>query len=108
MSVTLEQDGLYILAHATEGSSYLILQAVKTADGWNLVENHATPFGSEQFKARSQFPADQMVRFHVTPSGALVAASGGGTAQQTDFTLANLSLIGYLRNGTFVPTEEGL
>ncbi|HEY0604984.1 MAG TPA: hypothetical protein VGD58_18845 [Herpetosiphonaceae bacterium] len=108
MSVTLEQDGLYILAHALEGSSYLILQAVKTADGWNLVENHATPFGSEQFKTRSQFPADQMVRFAVDPSGALVADGGGGTAQQTNFTLANLSLIGYLRNGTFVPTEEGL
>lgn len=108
MSVTLEQDGLYILAHATEGSSYLILQAVETAGGWSLVENHATPFGSEQFKARCQFPPDQMVRFHVAPSGVLVADGGGGTAQQTDFTLANLSLIGYLRNGTFVPTEEGL
>lgn len=108
MSVTLEQDGLYILAHALEGSSYLILQAVKTGDGWNLIENHATPFGSEQFKARSQFSSDQLIRFAVEPSGSLVAAGGGGTAQQTNFSLANLSLIGYLRNGVFVPTEEGL
>lgn len=108
MSVTLEQDGLYILAHALEGSSYLILQAVSNGGSWNLIENHATPFGSEQFKSRSQFPADQMVRFAVAPSGALVEDGGGGTAQQTNFTLANLSLIGYLRNGTFVPTAEGL
>jgi hypothetical protein len=108
VSVTLEQDGLYILAHALEGSSYLILQAVSGGGGWSLIENHATPFGSEQFKARSQFSANQMVRFAVEPSGALIADSGGGTAQQTNFTLANLSLIGYLRNGTFVPTEEGL
>lgn len=107
MSVTLEQDGLYILAHALEGSSYLILQAVKTADGWSLIENHATPFGSDQFKARSQFSSDQLIRFAVEPSGSLVAA-GGGTAQQMNFSLANLSLIGYLRNGVFVPTEEGL
>lgn len=86
----------------------MILQAVRNGGSWNLIENHSTPFGSDQFKSRSQFPADQMVRFAVAPSGTLVEDGRGGTAQQTDFTLANLSLIGYLRNGTFVPTEEGL
>lgn len=108
MSVKLEQNGLYILAHALEGSSYLILQAVQTSDGWSLIENHATPFGSDEFKARRQFSPDQMVRFAVQSSGELVEQGNGSTVQQMNFTLANLSLIGYLRNGTFVPTEEGL
>jgi hypothetical protein len=108
VSVNLVQDGLYLLPHGLTGSSYVILQAVQTPGGWNLIENHATSFGSEEFKARSSLPSEQLLRFAVEPSGALTQQGAGGTAQQTSFSLANLSLIGYLRNGTFVPTEEGL
>jgi hypothetical protein len=108
VSVNLEQDGLYLLPQGLGGSSYLILQAVHTPGGWNLIENHATSFGSEEFKARSALAPEQLARFVVEPSGALAQQAAGGTAQQTSFSLANLSLIGYLRDGSFVPTEEGL
>jgi hypothetical protein len=107
MSVTLEQDGLYILPNALH-ETYLIVQAQHTSQGWQLVESHATSLGSDEFKARAQFSPDRMMRYAVDPSGALVEHSANGTAQQTNLTLANLSLIGYLRNGTFIPPEEGL
>jgi hypothetical protein len=107
MSVTLEQDGVYILPNALDGT-YLIVQAERGSEGWQLTECHATSFGSEQFKARSLFAPDQLIRYTVDPAGSLVQRGGHGTAHQTEWTLANLSLIGYLRNGTFLPTEEGL
>ncbi|HEX6292376.1 MAG TPA: hypothetical protein VFZ66_24530 [Herpetosiphonaceae bacterium] len=107
MSVRLEQGGLYILPDALAGASYLILQAQQTTGGWQLVECHATPFGSDRFKARAVASDEQVIRFDVDASGAL-AQRGGDETQPRRFTLANLSLIGYLRDGQFIPTEEGL
>ena len=107
MSVTLEQDGLYILPNALE-ETYLIVQAERAADGWQLTESHATSLGSEEFKARAQLPPDQLTRYTVDSSGALARHEANGTVRQTTLTLANLSLIGYLRDGRFIPTEEGL
>jgi hypothetical protein len=107
MSVTLEQDGLYILPNALE-ETYVIVQAERAAEGWQLTESHATDLGSEEFKARAQLPPDQQIRYAVDSSGALTRQGADGTARQTSLTLANLSLIGYLRGGRFIPTEEGL
>jgi hypothetical protein len=107
MSVTLEQNGLYILPNALQ-ETYLIVQAERAADGWQLTESHATDLGSEEFKARAQLAPDQLTRYAVDQAGALVRHGADGTAQQTNLTLANLSLIGYLRGGKFIPTEEGL
>jgi len=108
MSVKLEQDGLYMLPNGLDGRSDLILRATQTSDGWQLVECHGLPFGSEQFKARASLPAEQLRRYTVETSGALLQDSTNNAAQPTDFSMANLSLIGYLRGGTFIPPEEGL
>ncbi len=108
MSVKLEQDGLYILPNALEGTSYVILQATQTSHGWQLFECHALPFGSEQFKSRTLVSDEQLLRYDVDSSGALLAHTDDTTQQQTNFSLASLSLIGYLRDGQFIPAPEGL
>ncbi len=108
MSVRLEPDAIYLLPDALPNRAYVILQAIEKEDGWQLVECHKVPFGSERFKEREALPEDEMLQYRVDHSGALVQDAANGTVKQTNFTLANLSLLGYIRADTFFPADEGL
>ena len=106
MSTRLEQNGVYLLPDALDGSEYIILQATQEAGGWQLVECHATPHGNDRFRERTALPPDQMIRYAVTPDGTLVEQSTSGHQRETQFTLANLSLLGYVQDGAFVSAAE--
>lgn len=108
MSIRLEPDGIYLLPSALDDNYYVILQAIETADGWHLVEMHGTPWGSDRFKERATLPADQMLRYRVDPNGTLLQQAPTAADSTRAFTLANLSLLGYLRGGNFVQPNEGL
>jgi hypothetical protein len=106
MSARLEQNGVYLLPDALNGSEYIILQATQEAGGWQLVECHATPHGNNRFRERAAFPPDQMIHYAVTPDGTLVEQNTSGQQRTTKFTLANLSLLGYIQDGAFVSAAE--
>jgi hypothetical protein len=106
MSARLEQHAVYLLPHALEGTEYVLLEAVQEHDGWYLVETHAAPIGNDRFNERATLPAAQMLRYAVTTDGALVAPTSGAMPQDTGFSLANLSLMGYLRDGAYISAAE--
>ena len=104
MSVTLEQNGVYLLPNGLHGDTYMIVQAQQQPEGWQLIECHATPLGNEAFKQRATLSSQERYVFRVEPDGALVQHSP--SEQQTRFSLMNLSLLGALVDDTFVPFES--
>ncbi len=106
MSVRLEEHGVYLLPNALNGQEYAVLEAIQTKDGWQLVECHAAPSENDRFHERAGLPADQMIRYAVTPDGTLVDQTAGSAQADRGFTLANLSLLGYLRDGNYVSAAE--
>lgn len=108
MSLTLEQNGVYLLPVQYGTSPYLVLLAEWAGDGWKLTELHTTPFGEPAFKQRASLPPDQLVSFAVGEDGALVQQTGTQPAHATgggNLTVERLSILGYLREGSFVPVE---
>lgn len=105
MSITLEQNGVYLLPEGLGGQTYLILLATQETGTWHLTECHETPFGDPAFKERATFPPEEMVHFEVATNGELLERTESGVPRQTGFTLGNLSILGHLQNGTFMPAE---
>lgn len=100
MSAHLEQNGLYILPKALGATDYLVLRAEQHSAGWRLVENHDAPGGSDRFRARAGLSSEHMYVFAVSVSGELEQLTPQDN--QGRHSLANLSLLGYLRDGRFV------
>lgn len=106
MSVKLEQGGVYLLPDAVDGEIYAVLEAQRTADGWQLVECHATPFGPEAFQRRATLPPEEQLRYRVDADGALLQEQPSADAAPTRWTVANLSLLGRMRDGALVLVES--
>lgn len=106
MSARLEQHGVYLLPDAIDGTEYVLLEAVQDQDGWHLIETHAASHAKDRFNDRSGLPAEQLLRYTVASDGTLVEQTSSGSTSGRRFTLANLSLMGYLRDGTYVSAAE--
>jgi hypothetical protein len=106
MSATLEPQGVYLLPHALGQGEYAVLEAVREQDQWYLVECHAAPFGSDRFRARAALPPEQQLRLLLGEDGELLHQTPTGTWQPSPHTLTNLSLMGYLRDGTYVGVAD--
>ncbi len=104
MSARLELHGVYMLPDALGQGAYAVFEAVQ--DQWYLVECHAAPFGSDQFRARAGLPPEQQLRLVLAEDGGLHQRTPTGTWQPSEHTLTNLSLMGYLRGGTYVGVAE--
>lgn len=104
MSTTLQEDHVYLLPNGLHGQTYLIVQAQQGPDGWQLVECHATPMGSDTFKERARLPQPERYVYQVQPDGTLVQRSP--SQEPTHFSMANLSLLGQLVGDSFVPIES--
>lgn len=104
MSTTLQEDHVYLLPNGLHGQTYLIVQAQPGQDGWQLVECHATPLGSAAFKERAGLPQQQQFVYQVQPDGTLIQRSP--SEEPTRFSMANLSLLGMVVGGSFVPIES--
>jgi len=100
MSARLEENGLYILPDALGEMDYMIVRAEQHGDGWRLVESHDAPGGSDRFRARVGLRTEDLYVFEVSPSGE-IKQTAPRDEQRITHTLANLSLLGYLRNGRF-------
>lgn len=107
MSLQLEQDGLYILPNAI-GDMYAVVEARREGDGWQLIENHDVPFGSPEFKERASLPPEQHLSYRVAADGRLIQQTPANITSPHSFSIANLSIIGHLRDGRFVAAPEGL
>ena len=108
MSLTLEQNGVYLLPVQFGTSPYVVLLAERTGDGWALTELHTTPFGEPAFKQRANLPPDQLVSYAVGQDGTLGQQMGPQPAHPPaggKLTVERLSILGYLRDGAFVPVE---
>ena len=106
MSATLEPHGVYLLPNALGVGEYAVLEAVREQDQWYVVECHAAPFGSDPFHERMTLPPAQQLRFLLAADGKLLQPTPTGTWQPSVHTLSNLSLMGYLRDGTYVGVAE--
>ena len=105
MSIKLEENGVYLLPENGGGPAYLILLATRENGGWHLSEYHETSFGDAAFKQRATLPPEEMMHFEVAPNGELLERGVRGVARQTGLSLTKLSLLGHLRNGSFMPAE---
>lgn len=108
MSVQLEQDAVYLLPDALDGTHYLILRATEANGAWRLVEEHGVPHGNAAFRERATLPADEQVAFEVDPSGRLAPLRRAPSMPDRQWSLVNLSLFGYLRDGVYQQPPEGL
>lgn len=106
MSAKLEPHGVYILPHALGHGEYAVLEAVREQDQWYVVECHAAPFGSDAFRQRTALPPAQQLRLLLAADGVLHERTPMGTWQPSAHTLSKLSLMGYLRDGTYVGVVE--
>jgi hypothetical protein len=106
MSAKLELHGVYVLPNALGVGEYAVLEAVQEQDQWYVVECHAAPFGSAPFRARTALPPEQRMRFVLAADGVLLQPTPTGTWHPSTHTLSNLSLMGYLRDGTYVGVAE--
>jgi hypothetical protein len=106
MSAKLEPHGVYLLPNALGVGEYAVLEAVREQDQWYVVECHAAPFGSEHFRQRTALPPAQQLRLLLAADGVLLHPTPTGTWQPSDYSLTNLSLMGYLRDGTYVGVVE--
>jgi hypothetical protein len=106
MSAKLEPHGVYLLANALGVGEYAVLEAVHEQDQWYVVECHAAPFGSDPFRQRTALPPEQQLRFLLAADGVLLQRTATGTWHPSAHTLTNLSLMGYLRDGTYVGVAE--
>ncbi len=106
MSAKLERHGVYVLPNALGVGAYAVLEAVQEQDQWYLVECHAAPFGSDPFHQRTTLPPEQQLRFLLAADGALLHPTPTGTWQPSAHTLSHLSVMGYVRDGTYVGVAE--
>ncbi len=106
MSATLEPHGVYLLPNALGVGEYAVLEAVREQDQWYLVECHAAPFGSDAFRHRTAVPPEQQLRLLLAADGGLHQRTPTGTWHPSAHTLTQLSLMGYLRDGTYIGVAD--
>lgn len=97
---TLEPTGIYELPHALGASSVILL----ADDEHCLIECHDTPYGDTNFMQRATAP-DSWLEYEVEPDGRLSLIVLEDTQEQDSFidtgwTINDLKLLGYLRNGS--------
>ncbi|WP_026370959.1 hypothetical protein [Kallotenue papyrolyticum] len=102
MSMRLEQDAVYLLPNAW-GEHYAILRASQTAEGWQLTECRELPGLPATIDQRAALPAGQLLRYRVDQQGRLIEQRDARRERTTQFTIADLNLLGWLRGGAFVP-----
>ena len=107
MSMKLDHDTIYILPNAF-GEGYAILRATEDADGWHLREYHGLDGVATPMEARAALPPEQQLHYRVGSEGELIPYGADRVEHATNFTIANLNLLGRLRDGVLVQPNEGL
>lgn len=107
MSMQLDHDAVYLLPNAF-GEGYAILRASEEADGWRLTEYHGLDGVAAPMAERAALAPEQQLRFRVGPDGALIEQGADRVEHATRFTIADLNLLGRLRDGVLVQPNEGL
>lgn len=108
MSLQLEQDAVYLLPDALDGTHYLILRAAQEQGRWLLIEEHNVPHENNALQQRAALKPEERVVFEVQPSGELVPLRRTDSMPDRRWTMTNLSLFGYLRDGVYRQPPEGL
>ncbi len=107
MSLQLDQDAVYLLPNAF-GEGYAILRASEDADGWRLTEYHGLDGIAAPMAERATLPPEQQLCFRVGPQGELIEQGADRVEHAPRFTIADLNLLGRLRDGVLVQPNEGL